>query len=88
MPNGAALFSLRPEHLRLAGAAISPSSVRVRGTLLHQAFHGATELIRIQCSDGLGLVARTPGGSNLPNDLELEFSPADAVPVRESPERN
>ncbi len=88
IPDGPALFSLRPEHLRIAGAATFPGSIRVRGTLLHQAFHGASELIRILCPDGLVLVARTPGGSNLPNDLELEFSPADAVPVRESPERN
>jgi hypothetical protein len=60
----------------------------VQGRLLQQAFHGATELIRVQTPDGFVLNARTGGGSDLQNDVELEFSPADAIPVRESPERN
>jgi spermidine/putrescine ABC transporter ATP-binding subunit len=88
MPDGPVLFSLRPEHLRLVGVATPPGSVRARGRLMHQAFHGATELIRVQMSDGLVLVARTAGGSSLHNDVELEFSPPDAVPVRDSPERH
>ena len=54
--------------------------------MLHQAFHGATELIRVECADGLVLVARTASGSGAQNEVELEFSPADAVAVRESPE--
>ena len=87
LPDGPVLFSLRPEHLRLAGANSAPGDVRIRVRLLHQAFHGATELIRTQTKDGMVLVARTPSGSSLSNDLELEFSPADAIPVRESPER-
>jgi len=89
LPDGPALFSLRPEHIRLAGAESAPGAIRVRARILHQAFHGATELIRVQSSDGLVLVARTPSGSILPqNDVELEFCPADAIPVRESPDRN
>ncbi len=86
-PDGPALFSVRPEHVRLAGTVRSPGAVQVRGRLLHQAFHGATELIRVECSADLVLVARTATGSALPNELELEFSPSDAVLVRESPER-
>jgi ABC-type Fe3+/spermidine/putrescine transport system ATPase subunit len=91
LPDGPALFSLRPEHVRLAGAGASGSggAVRVRGRVLHQAFHGATELIRVECADGLVLVVRTAsGGGGVQNVVELEFSPADAVLVRESPERN
>jgi len=53
---------------------------------VHQAFHGATELIRFECNDGLVLVARIASGG-LPNEVELEFSPADAIAVKESPER-
>src|SRR5579859_1403762 len=45
LPNGEALFSLRPEHLHLASS--TPNAIRVRGRILQQAFHGATELIRI-----------------------------------------
>ena len=62
--------------------------VRVRGQVLQQSFHGATELIRVQCGDGLMLVVRTAGGSGAQNEVDLEFSPADAIPVRESPERS
>jgi putative spermidine/putrescine transport system ATP-binding protein len=90
LADGSALFSLRPEHLRLVspGTTQGTGTVRVRGKVLQQAFHGATELIRVQCPDGLVLVARTPSGSGAQSEVELEFSSADAVPVRESPERH
>jgi spermidine/putrescine transport system ATP-binding protein len=92
LPDGPALFSLRPEHLRLAGGTVSGGGVvRVRGRVLHQAFHGATELIRVECTDGLVLIVRTASGVGMQNEaqqeVELEFSPGDAVMVRESPER-
>src|SRR5208282_2354405 len=88
LPDGLALFSLRPENIRLAdGGPAAPGIVRVRGRVLTQAFHGATELIRVQCPDGLVLVVRTPGSGGALDDVELEFSPTDAVLVRESPER-
>jgi spermidine/putrescine transport system ATP-binding protein len=85
-PDGPTLFSLRPEHIRLAGNATS-GGVRVRGRVLQHAFHGATELIRVECSDGLILVVRTASGGIPNGEVELEFSPADAVAVSESPER-
>jgi spermidine/putrescine ABC transporter ATP-binding subunit len=94
LPDGPALFSLRPESLRLlaanavTGNSPNPSIARVQGIVLQQAFHGATQLVRVQCADGLVLVARTAtSGGNL-QDVQLEFSPADAIPVRESPERS
>jgi len=90
LPDGPVLFSLRPENIRMAagvsgGAGSDP--VRVRGRVLNQAFQGATELIRVECADGLVLVVRTASGVGLRNEVELEFSPGDAVPVRESSER-
>jgi spermidine/putrescine ABC transporter ATP-binding subunit len=87
LPDGPTLFSLRPEHVRLAGTNAA-GMVRVHGHVLHQAFHGATELIRVQCNDELVLTMRTASGNSARNEVELEFSPADAVVVRESPERN
>lgn len=89
VPDGPALFSLRPENIRLVvgESAMLPGRVRIRGTVLHQAFHGATELIRVECSEGLVLVVRTPSGTGTRADVELEFFSDDAVPVRESPER-
>jgi spermidine/putrescine ABC transporter ATP-binding subunit len=88
LPDGGVLFSLRPENIRLSSdSAATPGGVRVRGKVRQQAFHGATELIRVECDDGLILVVRTPGSSGTLHQIELEFSPGDAVAVRESPER-
>jgi ABC-type Fe3+/spermidine/putrescine transport system ATPase subunit len=88
LPDGPALFSLRPENIRLVSEhAADSGSARVRGRVLQRAFHGATELIRVECGDGLVLVVRTPGSGGTLGQVELEFNSADAVPVRESPER-
>jgi ABC-type Fe3+/spermidine/putrescine transport system ATPase subunit len=88
LPDGTALFSLRPENIRLAaGNSTQPGSVRLRGRVIHQAFHGATELIRADCGNGLVLTVRTSGGGAPREHVELEFSPEDAVLVRHSPER-
>ncbi len=86
LPDGPALFSLRPEQIRF-GSSSSPGAVRTRGRVLHQAFHGATELIRVVSADGLVLTVRTASGGASQNEVELEFFPADAVVVRESSER-
>lgn len=87
LPDGPAVFSLRPENIRLAGSAtanLETNFVRVRGKIEGQAFHGATDLLQIVCDDGLRLSVRTATRENRQGDLLLEFSPADAVPVRES----
>lgn len=87
LSDGAAVFSLRPENIRLAnGSALATEVVRFRGRLRHQAFHGATELLEIECADGLVLSVRTRSTGRLDGDLEFEFSPTDAVPVRDSQE--
>jgi hypothetical protein len=44
-------------------------------------------LVRVAAEGGLVLTMRVPSGSSLSDDLEIEFSTADAVAVRESPER-
>jgi spermidine/putrescine ABC transporter ATP-binding subunit len=87
LPDGPALFSLRPEHIRLAESSVSISLVRIRGRVTQQAFHGATDLVRVDCG-GLVLVMRTASSNAALNEVELEFSASDAVVVRESPERN
>ncbi len=85
LPDGPALFSLRPEHIRTGDSGAS-SSIRVRGRVVHQAFHGATELIRVDCG-GLVLTVRTANRIEPDKEIALEFTATDAVPVRESPER-
>ncbi len=89
-PDGPALLSLRPESLQVVPAAkpATPGAVRVRGRVLQQAFHGATELIRVECPGGLVLTVRTPSGAGIPGEVDLEFFPANAVPVRQSPGRS
>jgi ABC-type Fe3+/spermidine/putrescine transport system ATPase subunit len=88
LPDGPALLSLRPENIRPAGLGATPtSSVRFRGRLRHQAFHGATELLQIECADGVIFIVRTGARADWQGELEFEFDPADAVPVRDSAER-
>ena len=88
LPDGSAQFSLRPEALRLASKNMPEAgNVRIRGKVRQQAFHGATELIRVECGNGLMLVARTPATSAVMDNVDLEFFPTDAVLVRESAER-
>jgi ABC-type Fe3+/spermidine/putrescine transport system ATPase subunit len=88
LSDGPALFSLRPENIRINTGTGTSDAVCVSVQVMQQAFHGATQLIRAQCGDGLVLVVRTAGADAQQEQLCLEFSPTDAIPVRESPERN
>ena len=92
LADGPAIFSLRPEKIYLTPQRIaSGGNVRARGRVRTQAFHGATELIGVECDGGMMLmvrtVMRTAGAAGL-GEVEIEFSPEDAVLVRESPERS
>jgi spermidine/putrescine transport system ATP-binding protein len=87
LPDGPALLSLRPENIRVAGMVTTPNAVRFRGKLGHRAFHGATELLQIECEDGLRFSMRAASRTDWRGEMEFEFDPADAVPIRESAER-
>jgi ABC-type Fe3+/spermidine/putrescine transport system ATPase subunit len=87
LPSGPALLSLRPENIRTASSSGSVDTVRFRGRLRNRAFQGATELLQIECADGVVFTVRAPARSDWEGDVEFEFDPADAVPVRESVER-
>jgi ABC-type Fe3+/spermidine/putrescine transport system ATPase subunit len=84
LPDGATVFSLRPERVRIVTGVASNGNVHFRGQVKRQAFHGATELLQVECTDGLAFSLRAPSQLNWQDELQLEFSPADAVPVRES----
>ena len=84
--DGLGLFSLRPENIRPAVGAAAHGMIRFRGKIKNQAFHGATELLQVECTDGLLLFVRTSSQGNWRDEMELEFAAADAVPVRESHE--
>jgi ABC-type Fe3+/spermidine/putrescine transport system ATPase subunit len=83
LPDGPALFSLRPECIRPASAApTSNAAVRFRAKLRDQAFHGATDLLRVESDGGLILTIRTASRDLPESPLEFEFSAADAIQVR------
>ena len=82
--DGPALYSLRPENIRVAAEECTRDKVRFRARVRNQAFHGATTLLQVDCSDGLALSVRMASSTGVEGNLELEFAPADAVPVRES----
>jgi len=84
LPDGAAVFSLRPENVRIASGIANDGAVRFCGQIKRQAFHGATELLQVECADGLAFSLRTASRQDWQGELHLEFSPTDAVPVRES----
>ena len=89
LPDGPVLFSLRPECIRVASSN-SPSAhsiVRLRARLRDFAFHGATELLRVECESGLVLVVRSASRDLRQDLLELEFTAVDAIPVKPSEER-
>src|SRR3989441_2122559 len=84
--DGPGLFSLRPENIRFAAGASGSNAVHFRARLRTRIFHGATALLQIECADGLLLSLRTASRESWQGDLDLEFSAADAVPLRESQE--
>lgn len=84
LPDGAAVFSLRPEMIRIVAGATNNDAVQFRGQIKRQAFHGATELLQVECSDGLTFSLRAASQPHWQGELQLEFSPIDAIPVRES----
>jgi spermidine/putrescine ABC transporter ATP-binding subunit len=86
LPEEPVVFSLRPENIRLAGNDAAPGTVRIRGKIITRSFQGATEMIRVDCGDGIVLAVRTPTAGAI-DEVHLEFASSDAVPVRESAER-
>ena len=87
--SGPAIFSLRPEHIRLAdsSAAAGNDAVRFCASILTQSFHGATDLLQVECAEGLKLTVRVPSHGPLTGQHNFEFSAAHAIPVRDSEER-
>ena len=82
LPDGAASFSLRPECIRRAQSPDATNVVRFRARVLNHAFHGASELVRVQAGESQILIVRTADRGALRGEIELEFNPKDAVPIR------
>ena len=84
-PDGPALFSLRPEAIRIAAG--SAGAVRFMARVRDQVFHGANELWRVECADGQILTLRISSRPVTDEAVAFEFFPVDAVAVQPSEER-
>jgi spermidine/putrescine transport system ATP-binding protein len=83
-PSGAAIFSLRPEAIRLVSdAATAHGTARFRATLQQQFFSGASELLEVNCGSGQLLRVRISARGPLSGEHEFVFSVADAIRVQE-----
>ena len=83
LPDGVALFSLRPDAIHLASQAVpTPYAVRFRARIIQQIFSGPTEQLEIE-NDGQFLRVRIPARGPLSGEHEFFFEPADAIPVRD-----
>ena len=85
LADGQGLFSLRPENIRVAAG--SSNCARFRARVSDQAFHGATELLRVNCGEGQIISVRVASSDGRRGEMEFEFTPSDAIPVRPSQER-
>jgi spermidine/putrescine transport system ATP-binding protein len=83
LPEGPAVFSIRPENIHAATAVSQNGSVRFRARVEQQMFQGATRILWLECQDGTKLEARIHSGVEIPINSEFEFDASDAVLIRE-----
>ncbi len=82
--DGPALYSLRPEAIRLASdATSSANTARFRGAIRQQIYGGPSEILEIDCAGTPMLRARIPARGPLSGEHDFAFSPADAIRVKE-----
>ena len=84
LPDSPAIFSLRPEAIRLCadGARLS-NEVKFRASIRQQLFGGASELLEVDCGGGQLLRVRISARGPLSGEHEFVFSIADAIRVQE-----
>ena len=80
-PTGDAVFSLRPECIRMANSAVDSGAVRFQALVERQTFGGASDVLEVECSGGLLLRVRIPSRGEIAGSQVFEFSPTDAVRV-------
>lgn len=76
--DGPASFSLRPEHLRIAGPA-RDGAVRFAARVHDQAFQGAVRIVALETPEGQQLTARLAATVDCNTTHEFEFDPRDVV---------
>jgi len=77
-----ALFSLRPEAIRLCpDGKRQTNEVKFQATIRQQIYSGASELLEVDCGAGQLLRVRLPACGPLTEELDFVFSIADAIRV-------
>jgi ABC-type Fe3+/spermidine/putrescine transport system ATPase subunit len=80
--DGAVLFSLRPETIRLSpDGKRQTHEVKFRGTIRQQIYGGSSELLEVDCGAGQLLRVRLPACGPLTGDHDFVFSITDAIRV-------
>jgi spermidine/putrescine transport system ATP-binding protein len=88
-PAGKAVYSLRPESIRLVpqthtNSETDVATARFRGQIANQTFGGAMDTLEIECPGGQRVRARLASPGVVTGEREFEFRANDAVPVREA----
>jgi spermidine/putrescine transport system ATP-binding protein len=84
LPEGSALFSLRPEAIDLfADAPHTAHAVRFTASIRQQTYAGATELLELETDSGAILRSRVTASAPLTGTHEFVFSASDAIPVKD-----
>lgn len=80
--DGAALFSVRPEAIRISpDGKRQTHEVKFRGSVRQQIYSGASELLEVDCGSGQLLRVRLPARGPLTGEHDFVFSIADAIRV-------
>jgi hypothetical protein len=80
--DGPAVFSLRPEAIRLSPDGKRQTfEVKFRGSVRQQIYGGASELLEVDCGAGQLLRVRLPACGPLNGERDFVFSIADAIRV-------
>jgi spermidine/putrescine transport system ATP-binding protein len=77
-----ALFSLRPEHIRVNPRAAASGGICLSGTVLTKVFNGPTNILRVECDGGIQLNVRVASSEVQESGIRLEFFPENLVPLR------
>ena len=83
LADGEISFSLRPENIRVvdASAPVTPGGMRLTGRVRQTTFTGASEMLQVECGDGMLLNVRVPGSRVTSEAVTLEILPAQMVPL-------
>jgi putative spermidine/putrescine transport system ATP-binding protein len=83
-PDSLAIFSLRPEAIRLCvDGRRQGTEVKFRASIRQQLYGGSSELLEVDCGSGQILRVRIPVHGPLSGEHDFVFSIADAIRVQE-----